>query len=57
MNILFFLTPKAACSCVYDDYSVRQAMERMEKTIRHCPSSAAMENTAARWQRAMFCGR
>ena len=32
MNILFFLTPKAACSCVYDDYSVRQAMERMEKT-------------------------
>ena len=32
MNILFFLTPKASCTCVYDDYSVRQAMERIEKT-------------------------
>ena len=29
-NILFFLTPKAMCSFVYDDYSVRQALEKME---------------------------
>ncbi len=30
MNILFFLTPKASCSYLYDDYSIRQAIERME---------------------------
>jgi len=29
-NILFFLTPKAMCSFLYDDYTVRQALERME---------------------------
>lgn len=29
-NILFFLTPKAMCSHLYDDYSVRQALEKME---------------------------
>ena len=29
-NILFFLTPKAMCVCLYDDYTVRQALERME---------------------------
>ena len=29
-NILFFLTPKAMCSFVYDDYTVRQAIEKME---------------------------
>ena len=29
-NILFFLTPKAMCSFVYDDYTVRQALEKME---------------------------
>jgi len=29
-NILFFLTPKAMCAFVYDDYSVRQALEKME---------------------------
>ena len=32
MNILFFLTPKANCTYLYDDYSVRQALERMEKS-------------------------
>lgn len=32
MNILFFLTPKASCSYLYDDYSIRQALERMEKS-------------------------
>ncbi len=31
-NILFFLTPKAMCSFVYDDYSVRQALEKMESS-------------------------
>ncbi len=29
-NILFFLLPKAMCSFVYDDYTVRQALEKME---------------------------
>ena len=32
MNILFFLTPKALCSFVETDDSLRQAMERMEKS-------------------------
>ena len=30
MNILFFMTPKAICSYLYSDYSVRQALERMQ---------------------------
>ena len=30
LNLLFFLTPKASCSYLYDDYSLRQAIERME---------------------------
>lgn len=30
MNILFFLTPKASCEVLYDDESVREALERME---------------------------
>ncbi len=29
-NILFFLLPKAMCAFVYDDYTVRQAIEKME---------------------------
>lgn len=29
-NILFFLTPKAMCAHVRDDYTVRQALEKME---------------------------
>jgi CBS domain-containing protein len=29
-NILFFLTPKAMCAFVYDDFTVRQAIEKME---------------------------
>lgn len=29
-NILFFLTPKAMCSFLYDDYTMRQALEKME---------------------------
>ena len=29
-NVLFFLTPKAMCAFVYDDFSVRQALEKME---------------------------
>ena len=31
-NILFFLTPKAMCAFVYDDYTIRQALEKMEGT-------------------------
>ncbi len=29
-NILFFLTPKAMCSFLYDDFTIRQALEQME---------------------------
>ncbi len=29
-NILFFLTPKALCHHVYDDCTIRQALEKME---------------------------
>ncbi len=29
-NILFFLTPKAMCAHLYDDYTIRQALEKME---------------------------
>lgn len=29
-NILFFLMPKAMCAFVYDDFTIRQALERME---------------------------
>lgn len=31
-NVLFFLTPKAMCSFLYDDYTIRQALEKMEST-------------------------
>lgn len=30
MNILFYLTPKSEVMHLFDDYSVRQAMEKME---------------------------
>ena len=31
-NVLFFLTPKAMCAFVRDDYTVRQALEKMESS-------------------------
>ena len=30
MNVLFFITPKSEVAYLYDDYSLRQAMEKME---------------------------
>lgn len=30
MNVLFLLTHKANCTYIYDDYTIRQALERME---------------------------
>ncbi len=30
MNILFFLTPKEDVAYLYEDYTVRQALEKME---------------------------
>lgn len=30
MNVLFFLTPKASCELLYDDESIREALERLE---------------------------
>lgn len=32
MNILFFLTPKSMCAYLDDDYTLRQALEKMEST-------------------------
>ena len=29
-NVLFFLTPKAMCAFLNDDYTIRQALEKME---------------------------
>ena len=29
-NILFFLTPKAMCVYLHDDFTIRQALEKME---------------------------
>lgn len=29
-SVLFFLLPKALCAYLYDDYTVRQALEKME---------------------------
>ena len=29
-NILFFLIPKALCAYLHDDYTIRQALEKME---------------------------
>ena len=29
-NVLFFLTPKAMCTYLHDDYTIRQALEKME---------------------------
>lgn len=31
MNVLFLLTPKSNCTYIYDDYTIRQALERMEQ--------------------------
>lgn len=31
-NILFFMTPKALCAHLHSDYTLRQALERMELT-------------------------
>ena len=30
MNILFFLTPKSEVEYIYEDYTIRQALEKME---------------------------
>ncbi len=31
MNVLFFLTHKSNCTYIYDDFTIRQALERMEQ--------------------------
>lgn len=30
MNVLFFITPKSEVAYLYEDYSLRQALEKME---------------------------
>lgn len=32
MNVLFFLTHKTSCIYIYDDFTIRQALERMEQS-------------------------
>ncbi len=32
MNILFFLTHKAKCTYIYDDFTIRQTLERVEQS-------------------------
>lgn len=32
MNLLFFLTPKATCAYLFEDFTLRQAIERMESS-------------------------
>lgn len=31
MNVLFFLTHKANCNYIFDDFTIRQALEKMEQ--------------------------
>ena len=31
MNVLFFMTHKSNCTYIYDDFTIRQALERMEQ--------------------------
>ena len=35
-SILFFLTPKAMCAFLHDDYTIRQAIEKMEVAGHAC---------------------
>lgn len=30
MNVLFFLTPKSQVAYIYDDFTIRQTLEKME---------------------------
>ena len=47
-NILFFLMPKALCAYVYDDYTIRQALEKMESAgYAALPFSTSGANIAA----------
>lgn len=32
MNVLFFLTHKSNCTYIHDDFTIRQALERMEQS-------------------------
>ena len=71
MNILFFLTPKQDVAFIYDDFTVRQTLEKME---HHRYSSIPILNrkgeyvgtitegcgasktaTACRWHRPRRC--
>ena len=49
MNVLFSLTPKSEVAYLYDDYSLRQALEKMEHyRYSAVPVSTAM---AVMWER------
>ena len=34
MNLLFFLTPKANCAYLYEDFTLRQALEHLDARER-----------------------
>lgn len=47
MNVLFFITPKSEVAYLYEDYSLRQALEKMEHyRYSAIPSSTG---TAVMW--------
>ena len=43
-NILFFLTPKAMCAYLYDDYTIRQALEKMDQAALDAFLKGSQEN-------------
>ena len=57
MNILFFLTPKCEVAYIYEDETLRQALEKMEyhKYLRY-PLSAEPDDTLEPSQREICSG-
>lgn len=53
MNILFFLTPKSDVAYIFDDDTVRQALEKME---HHRYSSVPIINSSGRYMGAITEG-
>lgn len=53
MNILFFLTPKSEVAYIFDDDTVRQALEKME---HHRYSSVPIINSSGRYLGAITEG-
>ena len=57
MNILFFLTPKVDVAYIYDTFSLRQVLEKMEYHKYSCiPVNMKKANMWGRLQKAIYCG-